>query len=133
MSLVDDDPETLRKKLHAIRGINSTAADNVVDFMIEDEEGLYEAYYNLFNHKKPIDVDSRTKYCFTGALPYPRKDLEQWVMDAGGYPTDNIRQADYLVSASPASTSSKMKYAREHNIPVVSFDELMKHLSKVPS
>ena len=131
MSLADYEPEELRDKLSKIPGLNSTAASNVIDWFIENEATNYfESYYNLFTHKKMIDVDSRTKYCFTGALPYPRKDLEQWVIDAGGYPTDNIRQANYLVSASPLSTSSKMKYARAHNIPVITFEQLMNHLSK---
>lgn len=131
MSLADYEPEELRDKFSKIPGLNSTAASNVIDWFIENEATNYfESYYNLFTHKKMIDVDSRTKYCFTGALPYPRKDLEQWVIDAGGYPTDNIRQANYLVSASPLSTSSKMKYARAHNIPVITFEQLMNQLSK---
>ena len=87
-------------------------------------------YWNLFQHDRPIDMDSRTWYCFTGALPYPRKDIEEWVLDHGGFPTDNIRRAHYLVSADPASNSSKMNYARKHNIPVITYSEMMHQLSK---
>ena len=130
MSLLESDPEELYADLCKIPGINTTAARHVADFIIEGGAELFESYYNLFVHKKPADIGSRKKYCFTGALPKPRKELEQFVMDAGGYPTDNIRQADYLVSASPTSTSTKMLYARKHNIPIITFEELNAQLSK---
>lgn len=130
MYLLESDPDKLYEDLSKIPGINTTAARNVVDFIIEGGAELFESYYNLFVHKKPSDIGSRKKYCFTGALPKPRKELEQFVMDAGGYPTDNIRQADYLVSASPTSTSTKMLYARKHNIPIITFEELNDQLSK---
>ena len=130
MSLLEQDTDNLYDDLCKIPGINTTAAKNVVDFIIEGGAELFESYYNLFVHKKPADIGSRKKYCFTGALPKPRKELEQFVIDAGGYPTDNIRQADYLVSASPTSTSSKMLYARKHGIPIITFEELNAQLSK---
>lgn len=130
MYLLESDPDKLYEDLSKIPGINTTAARNVVDFIIEGGAELFESYYNLFVHKKPSDIGSRKKYCFTGALPKPRKELEQFVMDAGGYPTDNIRQTDYLVSASPTSTSTKMLYARKHNIPIITFEELNDQLSK---
>ena len=130
MSLLEPDPDELYADLCKIPGINTTAVRHVVDFIIEGGAELFESYYNLFVHKKPADIGSRKKYCFTGALPKPRKELEQLVMDAGGYPTDNIRQADYLVSASPTSTSTKMLYARKHNIPIITFEELNAQLSK---
>lgn len=130
MSLLEPDPDDLYADLCKIPGINTTAASHVADFIIEGGAELFESYYNLFVHKKPADVGLRKKYCFTGALPKPRKELEQFVMDAGGYPTDNIRQADYLVSASPTSTSTKMLYARKHSIPIITFEELNTQLSK---
>ena len=130
MYLLESDPDELYADLSKIPGINTTAVRHVTDFIIEGGAELFESYYNLFVHKKPANIGSRKKYCFTGALPKPRKELEQFVMDAGGYPTDNIRQADYLVSASPTSTSTKMLYARKHNIPIITFEELNDQLSK---
>lgn len=129
-SLADNSPEAAIKQFCEIPGINSTAVKNTFDYLMIDESGAFEAYFNMFNRNTPIDVDSRTKYCFTGALPFPRKELEEFVLDHGAYPTDNIHQANYLVSASPTSTSSKMKYARSHNIPVITFDEMQAQLSK---
>lgn len=126
---LDFSNKEMTEKIRTVKGINSTAIANTEKFMSE-RSGDYLMYWHMFNHERPVDAESRTWYCFTGALPYPRKELEQWVLDAGGYPTDNIRRADYLVSATPTSMSTKMKYARSHNIPVISFEQLMTQLAK---
>ena len=128
MTLADISNEVL-EKLKTIPGLNSTALNNVVDWM-DENKAEFEAYYNLFTHIRPVDRKDRVNFCFTGALPQPRKELEAWVLKHGGYPTDNIRQANFLVSADPLSTSSKMKYAREHNIPVITFDDMVAELTQ---
>lgn len=124
-------PEDLKGRLLEIPRINSTAVKNFVDFFIEDSgSGEFEAYYNLFKHLRPGDAEKRPTYCLTGALPIPRREVERWIMSHGGMPTDNISHANYLVSASPVSNSTKMRYAREKGIPVITFDEMKAQLSK---
>ena len=130
MNLIGKEPDEIRAFLDGVPRINSTAVNNLIDFFIEDQDkNEFEVYYNLFTHLKPSNESNLPKFCITGTLPEPRRDIERWISEHGGHPTSNIREANYLVSAELASTSSKMKYAREHNIPVITYEELKSKLS----
>lgn len=125
-------PDDVRSKLKSVPGLNSTALENTLRFM-QSNRDAFLGYYNLFTHIRPTDRANRINFCFTGALPQPRKELEGWVLKHGGYPTDNIRQANYLVAANPLSTSSKMEYARKHGIKVINFEDMVAILTEPPS
>lgn len=131
MNLIGKDSDEIREMFKGAPRINSTALSNLIDFFIEDQDtNVFGVYYNLFEHLRPANADKLKKYCITGTLPDPRRIVEGWIRSNGGLPTSNIREADYLVSDSPISNSSKMRYARDHNIPVITFEEMKKQLSK---
>ena len=47
----------------------------------------------------------------------------------GGSVRSMSRSVDYLVAADPDSNSGKAKKAREYNIPIISYEELMEMLN----
>lgn len=65
-------------------------------------------------------------FCFTGAMEYKRKDLQDMVLANGGTNLDSVtKNLTYLVIADPNSTSGKAKKARELGINLISPQQFM--------
>lgn len=101
--------------------LNTTANANALAFFRKYPSEI-QAYYGMFSHTNTVETD-KPKFCFTGAQSIPRRELYGKVTAAGGIPTDNIREATYLVCSDPSSTSTKMQYAKQHEIKIVTFEE----------
>jgi DNA ligase (NAD+) len=65
-------------------------------------------------------------FCFTGAMEYKRKDLQDMVTKNGGTNLDSVtKNLTYLVMADPSSTSGKAKKARELGITLISPEQFL--------
>ena len=65
-------------------------------------------------------------FCFTGAMKYKRKDLQDMVTAQGGTNLDSVtKNLTYLVIADPNSTSGKAKKARELGITLISPEQFL--------
>ena len=65
--------------------------------------------------------------CFTGAMPKPRKELLREAEQAGWETIDRIRPIIIvMVAADPNANSTKLLFAREHGIPILTFEEWAK-------
>ena len=65
-------------------------------------------------------------FCFTGAMEYKRKDLQDMVTRNGGTNLDSVtKNLTYLVIADPSSTSGKAKKARELGITLISPEQFL--------
>jgi DNA ligase (NAD+) len=65
-------------------------------------------------------------FCFTGAMEYKRKDLQDMVTRNGGTNLDSVtKNLSYLVIADPSSTSGKAKKARELGITLISPEQFL--------
>jgi len=72
--------------------------------------------------------------CITGDLSLPRKAVEKAILNAGGTPKGSVsKDTSYLVTNFPETTSSKMKAAKKHGVPVISESQLMDLLGQGPS
>lgn len=64
--------------------------------------------------------------CFTGAMEYKRKDLQDMVTAQGGTNLDSVtKNLTYLVIADPNSTSGKAKKARDLGITLISPEQFL--------
>lgn len=86
----------------------------------------------FFNIQTPIDITSIKEgcltgksVCFTGAMSYNRKDMEQKVVDNGGTVSSVKKGLTYLVQADPNSTSSKSMKAKELGVTIISPEEFL--------
>ena len=69
---------------------------------------------------------SGKSFCFTGAMEYKRKDLQDMVTAQGGTNLDSVtKNLTYLVIADPNSTSGKAKKARELGITLISPEQFL--------
>lgn len=113
----------------ALPNVNSTALKNAVSWMDANKD-RYVMYWNMFAHKRSVDMDDRKKFCFTGALPMSRMEVSDYVMRHGGAVTENVNQADYLVTDNPMSNSTKMNKAKKRGIPVINYEMLKQMLER---
>lgn len=69
---------------------------------------------------------SGKSFCFTGAMEYKRKDLQDMVTANGGTNLDSVTKTlTYLVMQDKNSTSGKAKKARELGITLISPEEFL--------
>lgn len=69
---------------------------------------------------------SGKSFCFTGAMEYKRKDLQDMVTAQGGTNLDSVtKNLTYLVIADPNSTSGKAKKARDLGITLISPEQFL--------
>jgi hypothetical protein len=69
-------------------------------------------------------LTGRPLVCFTGAMPKPRKLLCQEAVAAGWETVDAPHsKITVLVAADPTGPSNKLRFAREHGIPILAFEE----------
>lgn len=84
------------------------------------------AWRGFASRSKPrrTGLTGRPLVCFTGAMPKPRKVLCAEAVSAGWETVDAPHsKIDVLVAADPTGTSNKLKFAREHGIPILTLDE----------
>lgn len=78
---------------------------------------------------KPVTAAGKLSgksFCFTGAMEYKRKDLQDMVTANGGTNLDSVTKTlTYLVMQDKNSTSSKAKKARELGITLISPEEFL--------
>lgn len=68
-------------------------------------------------------------FVITGTLPVPRKEVEDMIEQQGGHSSSAIsRKTDYLVAGEEAG--SKLQKARELEVKVISYDELLRLVRK---
>jgi DNA ligase (NAD+) len=67
-------------------------------------------------------------FTLTGNGTVKRDLLVKMIEENGGYVKGISKKVDVLVAANPNSNSGKAKKAREYNIPVIGYDELMEML-----
>ena len=73
---------------------------------------------------------TKGKVAITGKLSVKRSQLEAELLEAGWEPADIATDTVYLITDDPSSSSSKAKFAREHNITMISESEFRtKHLN----
>ena len=78
---------------------------------------------------KPVTAAGKLSgksFCFTGAMEYKRKDLQDMVTANGGTNLDSVTKTlTYLVMQDKNSTSGKAKKARELGIILISPEEFL--------
>lgn len=78
---------------------------------------------------KPVTAAGKLSgksFCFTGAMEYKRKDLQDMVTANGGTNLDSVtKNLTYLVMQDKNSTSGKAKKARELGITLISPEEFL--------
>lgn len=70
-------------------------------------------------------------FCFTGAMSYPRKQLEKLVVDNGGDVKGVAAGLNYLVQADPSSTSNKTQKANKLGVKIISEQEFLKMVGEI--
>lgn len=99
------------------------------------KEGLHANKHDMLETLKFIHIMEENKmgkkfenmsFCFTGAMQYPRKDLEKMVVDNGGTALSAVSsRLTYLVQQDPTSMSNKSKKARDLGIKIISPEEFL--------
>ena len=68
---------------------------------------------------------SGKKFCITGKLSKPRKEIENWITEQGGINTGLKKCPDmYLVCNLDSSDSEKYQKATKLGIPIITEDQL---------
>lgn len=71
-----------------------------------------------------VGLSGKPIVCFTGAMPSPRKQLLSEAEKAGWETVDRPHPSiTVLVAADPNGGSNKLQFAREHAIPVLTFED----------
>ena len=99
------------------------------------KEGLQANKHDMLETLKFIHIMEENKmgkkfenmsFCFTGAMQYPRKDLEKMVVDNGGTALSAVSsRLTYLVQQDPTSMSNKSKKAKDLGIKIISPEEFL--------
>ena len=85
-------------------------------------------HVNIIKEKEVIGGKlNGQSFCFTGAMEYKRKDLQDMVTANGGINFDSVnKNLTYLVMQDPNSTSTKAQKARTLGIKLISPQEFLK-------
>lgn len=122
--------DTLYEKATAkdISNIFGWALESSVKFiralaLVKDDVYACLKYVTLLDEKK-ITLSqgclAGKSFCFTGAMAYNRKDMEQKVVEHGGIIASVKKGLSYLVQADPTSTSSKSVKAKKLGVDIIS-------------
>jgi DNA ligase (NAD+) len=75
---------------------------------------------------------SHRTFCFTGALPRPRKEYEDLVEQHGGQVRSAVtKDLDFLVMSDPNSASTKVEKARKYGTSCIDADQFMALVARV--
>ena len=100
--------------------------------LLEACSKYYKDYCEMMIAFKPIRSrieEYKGKICCTGTGPLPRDQIAKQIENSGYKFTDSMTaDVKYLVTNDVNGTSSKMQYARKHNIPIISYERLFELL-----
>jgi len=109
-------------------GIGAVLSQKLSKGLEVNKADMEETIKHIRIIKQEIAVGSLTgkSFCFTGAMEYKRKDLQDMVTAQGGTNLDSVtKNLTYLVIADPNSTSGKAKKARELGITLISPEQFL--------
>ena len=109
-------------------GIGAVLSQKLSKGLEVNKADMEETIKHIRINKQEIAVGSLTgkSFCFTGAMEYKRKDLQDMVTAQGGTNLDSVtKNLTYLVIADPNSTSGKAKKARELGITLISPEQFL--------
>ena len=104
-------------------GIGSVLSQKLSKGLEVNKADMEETIKHIRIIKQELATGSLTgkSFCFTGAMEYKRKDLQDMVTAQGGTNLDSVtKNLTYLVIADPNSTSGKAKKARDMGITLIS-------------
>jgi len=109
-------------------GIGSVLSQKLSKGLEVNKADMEETIKHIRIIKQEITTGSLTgkSFCFTGAMEYKRKDLQDMVTAQGGTNLDSVtKNLTYLVTADPNSTSGKAKKARDLGITLISPEQFL--------
>lgn len=118
--------------IQSISGLGKVASENIISFF-KDINNLKMISYLKEKGISLIEPDETVgdklngkTIVITGSLEKPRKHYEELILKYGGKNSSSVSNSTtYLITNEPNSSSSKIKKARELNIPIKSEKELM--------
>lgn len=114
-------------------GIGSVLSQKLSKGLEVNKADMEETIKHIRIIKQELATGSLTgkSFCFTGAMEYKRKDLQDMVTAQGGTNLDSVtKNLTYLVIADPNSTSGKAKKARELGITLISPQQFMEMIQE---
>ena len=109
-------------------GIRSVLSQKLSKGLEVNKADMEETIKHIRIIKQELATGSLTgkSFCFTGAMEYKRKDLQDIVTAHGGTNLDSVtKNLTYLVIADPNSTSGKAKKARDLGITLISPEQFL--------
>ncbi len=109
-------------------GIGSVLSQKLSKGLEVNKADMEETIKHIRIIKQELATGSLTgkSFCFTGAMEYKRKDLQDMVTVQGGTNLDSVtKNLTYLVIADPNSTSGKAKKARDLGITLISPEQFL--------
>ncbi len=122
--------------LSKLKGMGPTRAQSVVNGLVARREEIKRL---LAVGVVPVAPSaggglSGKTFCFTGALPLPRKEYEDMVEKHGGSVLSGVtKELNYLVMSDPNSGSSKAEKARKYGTKCIDADEFLKLIASAES
>lgn len=113
-------------------GIGSVLSQKLSKGLEVNKADMEETIKHIRIIKQELATGSLTgkSFCFTGAMEYKRKDLQDMVTAQGGTNLDSVtKNLTYLVIADPNSTSGKAKKARELGITLISPEQFLEMIN----
>ena len=114
-------------------GIGSVLSQKLSKGLEVNKADMEETIKHIRIIKQELTTGSLTgkSFCFTGAMEYKRKDLQDMVTAQGGTNLDSVtKNLTYLVIADPNSTSGKAKKARDLGITLISPEQFLKMVNE---
>ena len=109
-------------------GIGSVLSQKLSKGLEVNKADMEETIKHIRIIKQELTTGSLTgkSFCFTGAMEYKRKVLQDMVTAQGGTNLDSVtKNLTYLVIADPNSTSGKAKKARDLGITLISPEQFL--------
>ena len=114
-------------------GIGAVLSQKLSKGLEVNKADMEETIKHIRIIKQELTTGSLTgkSFCFTGAMEYKRKDLQDMVTAQGGTNLDSVtKNLTYLVIADPNSTSGKAKKARELGITLISPEQFLEMVNE---
>ena len=120
---IQTNPEQINTKILSIKGFAKKKADSIVNGLIENMSLLERLKEVGVRYVLATGTLTGKKFCITGSLSKPRKEVEKMITDLGG---DNvsITKCDYLI-CNESSNSAKYKQAAEKGIRIITEDKFI--------
>jgi DNA ligase (NAD+) len=115
-------------KLKRIEGIGKKKADYIITGLISCNSLILklEEIGVTIEETRVMGSLSGKKFCITGKLSKPRKEIESWIVDQGGINTGLKKCENMFLVCNNPSESDKYEKATKLGIPIISEEELYK-------